>query len=406
MRLSTIFTLLIVIGVGWAASLVPRRGTHAAVFKQICDLVSEKFYRNDSELDAWIKRCHENAKKVGFGWDRNRFLQEVQYGLDDFQVSHLMIYDPVEDRRLWRGEAVDTGLRARLVEGRVVVHEVIENSPAALSEVRAGDELLSVDGEAVRSAWSAQASSGKFHFRRGPQDLYIFIEPKVLRIDRAPTVRSLSGELGWLQISSFRGEYFKAEDWKKVVQEISGYKKLILDLRENSGGNLVAMLRAMSPFFCEPTTVGSLSQPRRPQEKGPAPEDNLDEMAQLALLEKFRTVPLNTFVGYGCLKMPVTVLIDGGTASVSEILAQAMLVRPQTRVWGRASAGDVLLATWYGLPLLGYGYSLSIPEALYLTLSGDSLEGAGVWPQQELNYDLKEALAGKDSWLVRAQQSF
>lgn len=331
-------------------------------------------------------------------------MNELQWLLDEFEVSHLMIYDPVEDRRLWKGESVDTGLRTLSIDERFVVWKVLNKSVAQALGVLPGDEVLSVAGAKPHSNWQLQTVAGDYLLQRGDKKIHVALDPKPLVIDRSPELRGLSEGVGLLEISSFRAEYFGEKPWQEVLAGLNQFKKVVVDLRDNSGGNLVAMLRGLSPFICTEEKVGLLSQPRRSQPIGPAPPDNLDEMAQIAFLEKYQEVPLKTFPTYGCFRGPVVVLVDGATASVSEIFAHAMMSRPLTRVLGRPTAGDVVLATWYNLPLLGPGYSLSIPEALYLTVNGESLEGGGVWPHAELNYVLAELLAGKDSWLLRARE--
>lgn len=390
-------TLTLLLGI-W----LPSMGVHRAAWANICDLVGEKFYQDDQTLEDWTKSCLKEASSVPWWWSRTEVLDHIQYKLNELEVSHLTVFDPEEDRRLWRGEAVDSGLRLWPIENHWVVSRVIPGSAADQADIQPGDELLSLDGEPVSSAWEAETSAGTFRFQRGEKEFNVRLVPTTLLIDRAPQLLAIRPGVGWIEISSFRGEYFKEDEWRKITSQFSQYKQLIVDLRDNAGGNLVAMLRALSPFFCSSQIVGTLSQPRRQVEKGPPPPDNLDDMAQLNFLEKYQTVPLKSFENYGCYRGLVTVLTNSGTASVSEIFAHAMIDRPQSRVWGRPSAGDVLIATWYFLPALGPGYSLSIPEAVYLTNKGESLEGGGVWPQQSLEYVLSEALQGKDSWLLRA----
>lgn len=66
----------------------------------------------------------------------------------------------------------------------------------------------------------------------------------------------------------------------------------------------------------------------------------------------------------------------------------------------------MLVATWYSLPRLGEGYSLSIPVTVYVTARGEVIEGKGIWPQRELEYSLSEAVRGQDSWLARVREDF
>lgn len=402
MRTHLLWSILLFFAVFLFAGVLPRAGVHRSVQNQICTLVAEKFYRNDEQLGEWSRRCHAGAGRIAWWWSRERFLREVQWLLDEFEVSHLMVYDPSEDRRLWHGEAVDTGLRPLLSDEKFVVWKVLDGSVAQEMGIRAGDEIRLINGEPPRSSWQVETATGDFTFGRGNEEIRMTLVPRPLVVDRSPQLIPLTPSAARLEISSFRTEYFERENWQAIANAMARFARIVVDLRENSGGNLVGMLRALSSFVCSEKKVGVLSQPRRGEPVGPPIPDNLDEMAQLAMLESYREVPLLTYPSYGCYQGSVVVLVDRSTSSVSEIFADAMLARPNTKVWGRATAGDVVLATWYNLPFLGEGYSLSIPEALYLTPKGESLEGRGVWPERELTYKWDEARLGKDSWILRA----
>jgi carboxyl-terminal processing protease len=179
--------------------------------------------------------------------------------------------------------------------------------------------------------------------------------------------------------------------------------RVIVDIRENAGGNLVSMLRALSPFFCQPTIVGDLALPRRVDGERLIMANELSDDEQIEEVETASGVDLQTFPGYGCYQGSAAVLVGPHTSSVSEIFASAMAHRPHARVMGQPTSGDVVLAVWYDLPNMGAGYSISIPEALYLTPEGKPLEGQGVFPENEVFDDLNVWQKGKDSWIRSAQ---
>jgi C-terminal processing protease CtpA/Prc len=217
-----------------------------------------------------------------------------------------------------------------------------------------------------------------------------------------PTLTAMDRTTGVLEIPSFRSEFFEKPDWQKIASELPSYRNLIVDIRENSGGNFVAMLRALSTFYCRGKFIGRLVQPRKSKPVKPAMDDDTADDYQISELDQFSEIGLKTFPDYGCYKGRVTVLISSETSSTAEIFAESFMSSGRGRVWGQPSSGDVVLAIWYLLPSLGPGYSVSVPEATYISNSGHELEGHGVWPQRELYYDLKLALQGKDSWIVQA----
>jgi carboxyl-terminal processing protease len=313
-----------------------------------------------------------------------------------------MVYSPAEDQRLWKGKAVETGLKSRWMEDQLIVYQVVAGSPGEKAGVKLGDRVVSIDGEEVQNADHPSVRSGNYEIDRNGKLLLLKIEAGELKIDERPSLRDLGGGTALITLSSFRAEYFQENEWKEFVGKWKKYSRLIFDLRENAGGNMASMLRALSPLFCKRTHIGEMFQPRKEEKASFELEDNLSDDDQIAQMDRARHVSLVTFEGYGCYTGAVGLLIGPHTSSVSEIFASAVLARPHSRVFGQPSAGDVVLAIWYDLPSLGRGFTISIPEALFLTPSKKKLEGEGVHPQQEVFDDLKVWRRGQDSWIRSA----
>lgn len=377
-------------------------GRHRDVYRTICDLTAGHFYKDNEKLVSWVRECRLKAAQIPITTTVAQLLAGVQDHMNELNVSHFSIYTPVEDRKLWRGESVDTGIRARYIEDHLVVYHVFTDSAAAKAGVRAGDEIKRLPGSDQVTPWGAEHRAGVFHLLRKGQPLEIAIAPASIIVDASPVLTALSRDTGLLTISSFRAEFFEREAWLKVAAQLANYKHVVIDVRENAGGNFVAMLRALSTFTCGERVVGRLLQPRKSAPDRDGFDDNTQDAHQIELLEHYHSLGLKTFDGYGCFKGRVTVLISSETASVAEIFADSFKYRPNARVWGQPSAGDVVLAVWYDLPALGMGYSFSIPEAIYLNQAKKELEGEGVFPQKELFYDLQTALRGQDNWLIEA----
>lgn len=378
--------------------------THLEVVEFVCGMVEERFYEDSRTLRNWAQSCREEVSQVGYLEGRDSVLSRLQVRLYQLGVSHLVINSPAEDRRLWEGEARENGVQVRLIGEKYVVTKVIPGGPAEQAGIRPGDTVEEWAGNAISGEWQLNHQSGEFVLQRNNQAFAVVLDPAEIKVDSKPYLSSLNREVGLLTISSFRGGYFEKDSWMEVVGHLAQYKRIVIDLRENSGGSFVAILRALSPFFCEPTRVARLLQPR----KGPAEEidliDNLDEEDQYQLLQSSGRVNLVTYKNYGCFRGLVTVLTNFQTASVAEIFADAFRQRPNSRIWGEPTAGDVLLAVWYFIPSLPHGYTLAIPEAVVLTDDNHNLEAAGVWPDRFLQYQLAEALKGQDSWLMEAMK--
>lgn len=365
----------------------------------VCELVFEHFYRYDLTLKAWNDKCVTTVRSLPLLVSRGEAISELQALMDELRVSHMQMYTPQEDKKVWTGQGLDSGVRARWVEDHLVVFKVLPGSGAELAGVLVGDDILSIDGNLQVSPYMAANNGGMFEVRRRGEVKGLNIVATDLKGDGSPQVRRLSSDVALLEITSFRSEYFEAEAWRQVVSELRGYKQIFVDIRDNPGGNFVAMLRALSSFLCERKVVGTLVQPRKDKERLNEFTDETSDDFQIQQLDKYSSITLRTYDSYGCLRQPVSVLTNADSSSVSEIFAQAMKGRSRTEIRGHPTAGNVVLAVWYDLPLFGRGHSISIPEAVYLTPSGEELEGSGVWPTREMHYDLKSALEGRDSWL-------
>ena len=381
-----------------------RLQVHQAVY-DICDLIEEKFYLNSDALEQWTNGCRASAKKLSLFATRAQIRRLLQDQMDMLHVSHFLIYSPVEDQKLWKGQAKETGLKTRWMEDHLVVFQIVDGSPAQLAGFRLGDELVSLNGHEIQVQEIAVTRSGMYGVLRDGKKLELKVEAGSVQLDSQPSLKRLDDRTALVTLSSFRSEYFEDEPWKKFVHSWQPYSRLIFDLRENSGGNLVSMLRALSPLFCHPTVIGNLSLPRRSDGEKQFLVNDLADDEQINQIDTSSGVILRTFDGYGCYQGSVAVLIGPHTSSVSEIFSSAILKRPHAKVLGQPTSGDVVLAVWYDLPTWGPGYSISIPEALYLTLEGRPLEGEGVFPQKEIFDDLKIWRQGKDSWIHSALTS-
>ncbi len=385
-----------------AGVLVHEASRNREIFRTICDLTDMHFYKDGDEIQKWLRDCRRKAAFVSWKLSKTQLIEQIQDHMNLLNVSHFLLYTPAEDKKLWQGQAVDTGIRARYVEDHLIVYRVIPKSAAESAGVRPGDELIEIVGSNQVTPWGAQNRSGGFNFKRGGEIFNVEIVATELNITDQPRVVRLNSRTVLLDIPSFRSEFFDKDSWMKIAGALDAVDHVIIDLRENAGGNFVAMLRALSTFTCGPQSVGTLVQPRKGGDDKEAFDDNTGDLYQIAELEKYRSLGLYTFDDYGCFRGRVTVLVGPDTSSVAEIFANAFFMRERSRVWGQPTAGDVVLAVWYDLPVMGPGYSLSIPEAVFLTPELEELENRGIAPQKEIYYDLKLSLAGKDTFIEEA----
>src|SRR5665213_1342482 len=95
------------------------------VFRSICDLTEDHFYHEDVRLTQWVRKCHVRAAQISAFSSVDQLLIEIQALMNEMPVSHFQIYNPVEDRRMWKGEGIDSGIRSRYIEDHLVVYRVL-----------------------------------------------------------------------------------------------------------------------------------------------------------------------------------------------------------------------------------------------------------------------------------------
>lgn len=374
---------------------------------EICEKVFRHFYELNKELEDWHKACLEASEGISNSKTVSEFHKREQNLLNQLETSHLEFFSPESNRLLWLSESLDTGVRARKVENKFIVHELVEEGPGVEAGLQLGDEILSINGQPLASAWDVRSEAGRFKIQREKETFEVLLEARSLQIDDDPKVFSINESLGLLRIPSFIASHFEEEALQGVLEQAFEFDRLIVDLRGNSGGDFVAMLRVLSAFFCKSQQAGMLIQPRKKE----TPENRMGEFLenfgpndQLEVLANSYKINLKSFERDSCFDGPVTVFVDEHSASVSEIFAEAIRGRPLTRIWGNFSSGSVVLAVWHPLSL-GKGYSLSIPQATYESPTGLILEGRGVWPDKVLRYDLALSLRGQDSWVEAVAKS-
>jgi C-terminal processing protease CtpA/Prc len=235
--------------------------------------------------------------------------------------------------------------------------------------------------------------------RRGKNEFTVQSELKSLTIDQKPMLIPLNSQSAILEISSFRREYFKKADWVEMAKKLSAYKNIIIDLRGNRGGDFGALARALSTFHCEVKTIGVLESPRAVSGKSAVFVDDSEEDPLIELVGEVRNVEMQRFLDYPCVRGELAVLIDRDTKSVAEVFTGLLKGAGRAKVYGQKSGGETLVGVWYELRSFAAGFTLSIPEALFVTNDGLDLEGKGVWPDQLLYYEVKDLEQGKDSWV-------
>ncbi|HEY6257738.1 MAG TPA: S41 family peptidase, partial [Xanthobacteraceae bacterium] len=281
-----------------------------------------------------------------------------------------------------RGEFGGLGIEVTMEDGLIKVVAPIDETPAAKAGVQANDFITHIDDEPVQGLTLNQAVDKM----RGPVNTKIKI--KIMRkgqdkpvemtltrdVIRVLSVRSHSegGDVGYIRITQFNEQ--ATTGLKKAIADLTAQdgdklKGFILDLRNNPGGLLDQAISVSNAFLNRGEIVSTRGR-------------NADET------QRFTARPGDLTKG-----KPVIVLINGGSASASEIVAGALQDHKRATMVGTRSFGKGSVQTI--IPLGSGNGALRLTTARYFTPSGRSIQAKGIVPDIEVLQDVPDELKAR-----------
>ncbi|MFZ0613352.1 MAG: S41 family peptidase [Desulfobacterales bacterium] len=289
-------------------------------------------------------------------------IQGMVRGLDPH--SALLPPDAYEDLSIdTKGEFTGIGIHITMRDGLVTVISPIEGTPAYKAGIQAMDRIIKVDGKPVSELREAVA------LMRGPKGTTVKVtilregatDPQDFELVRdvipIESVRAslLKPGYGYIRITNFNSN--TVEDLENALKGLEAgpdpLRGLVLDFRDNGGGLLDQAIK-VSDMFLDDGLILSI--------KGRLPRNN----------KEFRAHPGDVKRTY-----PIVALINGGTASASEIVVGALQDQKRALVLGTTSFGKGSVQT---VETLRDGYGLKLTIALYYTPSGRSIQAKGIEP--------------------------
>ena len=254
-------------------------------------------------------------------------------------------------------------------EDNVIINEPYFGSPAHKYGLQCGDEIIAIDGVPTQGLESKESSD---RMKGKPGTTVVFTVKKVRtgEIKDIAIVRErihfpdieyagmLDAETGYILQSGFTEGV--AQQFKEKFLDLKGQgmKRLVLDLRGNGGGLMSEAVNIISLFVPK----GSLAV----SSKGKTPGSTHEYYTQ--------TEPIDT-------QMPIIVMVDGGSASASEIVSGGLQDLKRATIMGKTTFGKGLVQSIRPLP---YNGQMKITTAKYYTPSGRCVQGIGVTPDVEI----------------------
>lgn len=271
------------------------------------------------------------------------------------------------------GELSGVGIRLEVDEATKVltVVEPIENSPAIKAGVQSGDRILAIDGKNTKGMSVEDASNlirgeagskVKLQIGRQNQDMDLVLTRARIEL---PTVRYTLKTEGKRQIGYIRLNEFSshaADQMRRAIKELNAKKVdgYVLDLRGNPGGLLQASIEISRMWMDQGGIVKTV-----------------DRRGKSEAISANRTA---------MTKLPLVVLVDGNSASSSEILTGALKDNGRATVVGSQTFGKALVQSVHSL---SDGSGLAVTIAHYYTPKGTDISQKGITP--DIKIDLTDA---------------
>lgn len=303
---------------------------------------------------------------------------------------YTVFFPPVEAKAFAEtisGSFGGVGMEIGVKDGILIVVAPLKGTPAEAAGIKAGDQIITIDGKST-DGLSVDKAVGQI---RGPIGTTVDItvvrggKPLDIKIVRATiqvpeTEDGLDEKSGVYHIALYEFTSNSANLFDQAFERFknSGSRKLVIDLRGNPGGYLDSSVDIASHFLPKGANIVT-------EDFGGKEENNV-----------------HTSLGY--FDVPsgtkIVVLIDGGSASASEILAGALKDNRAATLIGTKSFGKGSVQTLLDLG----GGSLKVTVARWITPAGNWIMGNGVTPDITVAYKKADTDGGKDSQMSRAAQ--
>ena len=277
------------------------------------------------------------------------------------------------------GAFTGLGMEVIMEDGFVKVVAPIDDTPAADAGIESGDLIIRMDGKTT-TGLSLNEATERMRGKAGskitltilresePDPFDVELIRAVVRLSSVKRKR-LSDSVGYLRVTQF--QVATAENFRKELKQLrdsEGFKGLILDLRNNPGGLLTSAISISDAFIEDGVIVSTKGRQ----------ESNKRE---------YKATPTDLLNG-----MPLVVLINGGSASASEIVAGALKDHKRGLIMGQDSFGKGSVQTVLNID---DEQAIKLTTARYYTPNGDSIQAAGISPDVYVEYrEFKEREEG------------
>lgn len=379
----SIITLSLILSMGLPAI----SSQQTLLYDQVWKLINSKYVDQTNNHQNWYKWRKKYDAQIKTDEDAYVAIETMLASLNDPYTKFLDPKEFKEETNSIRGSLKGIGVQIGVKDGKLLIIAPMEGTPGEKAGLKAEDEILEIDGCSTKGI-TVDKAADKI---RGEEGTVVKLlikrngEPnKVYSVTRAkidiksvsiknPTDYKLDPRIGYIRLSSFMSQN-AIEEFKKALNDYADKKGYIIDLRSNPGG-LFANAALLSDIFLSGNVIVSTVD-----------RDGYKDTTKASK-------------AYLCDK-PVVILIDGGSASASEIFSGAMKDNGRALIVGEKSFGKGLVQEVNKLPN-GSGCNITIQK--YLTPNGTDINKKGIMPDVVVKFTAEDVKGKKDPQLIKAE---
>lgn len=353
------------------------------LFDNVWNIVKTNYYDSTMNQQAWNRWKEHYEGQIKTDEDAKVAIDTMLASLNDPYSRFMDKMEYNDQNTSIDSKITGIGVNISSIAGKIQIINVIDGTPAQTSNLQAGDIILDIDGKDASGLSVAEVAN----LVRGPENTSVQLTilrnndkftKRVLRKEiKIKTVKSnVEDNIGYIQITSFIGSTTPNE-FLEAVEKTKKTEGLVIDLRGNTGGLLPNAIFIANLFIPEGKIVSIVG---RNGYKYDIQAQETDFM----------------------ITKPVVLLVDGGSASASEILSGALKDYHRAKLIGTRTFGKGMVQKI--IPLENET-GLNLTVAKYLTPSGTDINKKGIKPDIEVQFTEKNIRNREDVQLQVAKNT-
>lgn len=349
-------------------------------------LINSKYVDETQNQQNWERWRHKYDNVIQDEEDAHVAIATMVDSLGDVYTKFLTPKEYKEETESISGSLKGIGVQIGVRDGKLLIIAPIEDTPGERAGLKSEDEIIEIDGVSTKGI-TVEAAAEKIRGEEGTKVKLLIKrkgeELKTYTITRAtieiksvstkaPKIGKVDDNLGYIRLSTFISRN-AAVEFQEALKKFADKDGIIVDLRSNPGGLLTNAIYIADMLLSNKTIVSTVDR------------DGYKETQKS--------------LSHTITNQPVVILIDGGSASASEILSGALKDNKRAVIVGKKSFGKGLVQEINKLP---DGSALHITIQKYLTPNGTDIHKKGITPDYVVDITEKDIKANIDPQLAKA----